>query len=161
MSKFRKSKRPEIPGLSTASLSDLVFTLLFFFIILSNISDETRNVKVKFEEPVATEYNSSDKQVPYIYIYAGQSIDASQQENQTNTVVQVNDRIVAVPELKAHFLQLKAGFPTAEQIRIVASVRADKDTPMQVIRDIENALREAKILKVNYAVRNTTIHQER
>lgn len=154
MSKFRKNKRPEIPGITTASLSDLVFTLLFFFIILSNISDETLNVKVKYEEPVATEYDIADKQAPYIYIYAGQAIDESLQDKNPNTVIQVNDQLVVVPELKSHFQQLKSGFSATEQARIIASIRADKDTPMQVIQDIETALREAKILKVNYTIRN-------
>jgi biopolymer transport protein ExbD len=156
VSRFRKSERREIPGITTASLSDLVFTLLFFFLILSNISDETPAVKVKLEEPVATEYAAPGKQASgtCIYIYAGQAAGESRQARNPNTVIQVNDRFVAASELKNHFVQLKSGFPAAEQAHITASVRADRNTPMRVIQEIESALREAKILKVNYTVRD-------
>jgi biopolymer transport protein ExbD len=154
MSKFNKSQRREIPGITTASLSDLVFTLLFFFIILSNISDETLNVKVKLEEPVATEYYAPDRQAPCIRIYAGRMTDESPQGKNPGTVIQVNDRFVAASELKSHFAQLKSAFPFTEQTRIIASIRADKNTPMHVVRDIESALREVRILKVNYTIRN-------
>ena len=46
-------RRHEVPGLNTASLPDLIFTVLFFFMIVTHMQKET--VKVKFRTPQGTE----------------------------------------------------------------------------------------------------------
>ncbi|MDR1120116.1 MAG: biopolymer transporter ExbD [Dysgonamonadaceae bacterium] len=158
MSKFRRSNKPRIYSTNTASVPDLVFTLLFFFIILSNVGDETPPVKVKLEEPVATAYNAKDKKAPHIYIYIGKAIENHSRENhsnekETNTCIQINGQWVTLPEIKSYFLRIKSGHSLAEQAQMTVFIRADKDTPMHVIHAIEKILREVGVLKINYAVR--------
>jgi biopolymer transport protein ExbD len=138
---------------NTASVPDLVFTLLFFFIILSNISDETPPVKVKLEEPVATAYNAKDKKAPHTYIYIGEALENHSREKEANTSIQINGQWITLPEIKNCFTRIKSGLSLAEQAQMTVFIRADKETPMQVIHEIEKTLREVNVLKINYAVR--------
>ena len=56
MSKFNKNKEKSTPQVSTASLPDIVFMLLFFFMV-STVMREV-DLKVKMEQPEATEIKS-------------------------------------------------------------------------------------------------------
>ena len=53
MGKFNKTGKKEMPALNTSSLPDLIFTLLFFFMIVTTMREVT--LKVKFKVPQATE----------------------------------------------------------------------------------------------------------
>ena len=52
MSMIRRSKR-EMPGLNTASLPDLIFTVLFFFMIVTHMRTDV--MKVRYQTPQGTE----------------------------------------------------------------------------------------------------------
>ena len=45
MSKFKKKKTGDLPAISTASLPDIVFMLLFFFMVATVMRDSTLMVK--------------------------------------------------------------------------------------------------------------------
>jgi biopolymer transport protein ExbD len=149
MSKFKKNGRQPAPAFDTASLPDLVFTLLFFFIILSNVSDVIPEVKPNLEEPVATAHSAPDPQALHTRIYIGQY----RTEENTAATIQVNDRLITLAELKSCLTQLKSRLSTEEQTRMTVSIHADKDTPMHVIQSIEHVLRDVRMLKLNYAVK--------
>ena len=53
MGKFNKTGKREMPALNTSSLPDLIFTLLFFFMIVTTMREVT--LKVEFKIPQATE----------------------------------------------------------------------------------------------------------
>jgi biopolymer transport protein ExbD len=61
MSKFKKSGSKELPPISTASLPDIVFMLLFFFMVSTTMREVTLNVKIKL--PTATELSKLEKKV--------------------------------------------------------------------------------------------------
>ena len=69
MGKFNKSGKREMPELNTSSLPDLIFTMLFFFMIVTTMREVT--LKVQFKVPAATELEKIWKQkslVSFIYI---------------------------------------------------------------------------------------------
>ena len=47
MSKFKKDSGKELPPISTASLPDIVFMLLFFFMVSTTMREVTVNVAQK------------------------------------------------------------------------------------------------------------------
>ena len=53
MSRFRQKQKHEVPGLNLAAMPDLIFTVLFFFMIVTHM----RDVKpmVRFTIPQGTE----------------------------------------------------------------------------------------------------------
>ena len=59
MSKFNKGKKKDSPGISTASLPDIVFMLLFFFMVTTVMREV--DLKVKLETPEATEIEKIEK----------------------------------------------------------------------------------------------------
>lgn len=67
MSMFTRRQR-EVPGLNTSSLPDLIFTVLFFFMIVTHMRKAT--LKVRFQQPQGTEPDATAAQVgSNIYIY--------------------------------------------------------------------------------------------
>ena len=59
MSKFNKKKKGELPAVNTASLPDIVFMLLFFFMVATVMRDN--ELKIKNELPAADQVEKLDK----------------------------------------------------------------------------------------------------
>ena len=59
MSKFRQNKSKEMPGVSTASLPDIVFTVLAFFVVVSSMKQS--DLKVEITKPTGKEIIQLDK----------------------------------------------------------------------------------------------------
>lgn len=53
MGKFNKTGKRGMPELNTSSLPDLIFTMLFFFMIVTSMREVT--LKVQFQVPQGTE----------------------------------------------------------------------------------------------------------
>ena len=69
MAKFKKNKSGDLPAISTASLPDIVFMLLFFFMVATVMRDST--LMVQNTLPAADQVQKLDKKDRVIYIYAG------------------------------------------------------------------------------------------
>ena len=74
MSKFKKKKGGDLPAISTASLPDIVFMLLFFFMVATVMRDST--LMVKNQLPAADQIQKLDKKDRVMYIYAGELLFA-------------------------------------------------------------------------------------
>lgn len=73
MSKFKKNKSGEQPAISTASLPDIVFMLLFFFMVTTVMREQ--DLLVKVSPPEATEAEKIDRKDLVSYIYIGSPIE--------------------------------------------------------------------------------------
>ena len=69
MGKFNKSCKRALPELNTSSLPDLIFTMLFFFMIVTSMREVT--LKVQFKVPAATELEKLEKKSLVSFIYIG------------------------------------------------------------------------------------------
>lgn len=74
MSKFKKKSGGGTPAISTASLPDIVFMLLFFFMVTTVMREVT--LKVKNEKPFATEIKKLERKSLVTYLYVGKPKDA-------------------------------------------------------------------------------------
>jgi len=72
MSKFRKKGGKELPPISTASLPDIVFMLLFFFMVSTTMREVTYMVQIKL--PEATELSKLEKKSLVSYFYVGEPL---------------------------------------------------------------------------------------
>lgn len=68
MSRFRR-RTHSVPGLNTSSLPDLIFTVLFFFMIVTHMRKTV--LKVHFQVPQGTELTRLTKKSAVSYIYIG------------------------------------------------------------------------------------------
>lgn len=149
MNRFRKSGGREVPSLNTASLPDLIFTLLFFFMISTNLKDNP--AKVKFDLPKADEIENITS-VPYdITVFAGNPNIQQKKATEKAAFLQVDDRVLTLSELPEYFQQCKS----RRNEEPIITLKADKYTPMGIIDDIKKMLRETGINKIRYVVSAT------
>ena len=73
MSKFKKKQGNVTPGISTASLPDIVFMLLFFFMVVTKMRDTELMVKVN--TPQASELTKLEKKTLVNFIFVGRPTD--------------------------------------------------------------------------------------
>lgn len=129
-----------VPGLNTASLPDLIFTVLFFFMIVTHMRRVT--LRVKYQMPEGKELTQLARKTTTTYICIGKPIKGAQ-GSANEMVVQVNDKIVPIQ-------QLADALPKGNNDRD-ACIKADRQTPMWMIMEIKQALRKSGILHINYS----------
>ena len=149
--KLYRGRNHEIPTLNTASLPDLIFSILFFFMLVVHMRKAT--VHVKYQVPMATElsrmYNNSSIQ----HIYIGRPINKLGKVESNKMVVQLNDNITTIPEIKKYLIQLSAVLPPEQRKQLSVSIKADRHADMGMIMDLKQALREANVLNINFTAR--------
>ncbi len=137
-----------MPALNTASMPDLVFAILFFFMVTTTMRSETLMVKMKL--PNASEVQKLEKKSLVTYINIGPAMDA---RFGTGTQMQLNDKFAEVADIQDYIAQEKASMNEADQQLMTVSIKADEETRMQYISDVKQALREAYALKISYSAR--------
>ena len=148
MSRFKTTRNREVPGLNLAALPDLIFTVLFFFMIVTHMREVTP--KVRYEVPQGTEIEKGRK-AGLVYLFIGKPVDAQGHVVGDETRIQLNDRYVTVAQLPEEIDKERAKMSEDERARMTVSIRADMDTEMGVINDVKQALRRAGALNINYS----------
>ena len=146
MSKFKKKKGGELPAISTASLPDIVFMLLFFFMVATVMRDNSTMVENTL--PVADQIEKLKKDRT-MFIYAGKP--SSQYSNLgTEGRIQINDSFVSLDAIQSAILEYKATLNEAFKDKIVVALKVDEKTNAGIVSDIKQKLREANALKIMY-----------
>ena len=148
MSRFRHNQNRDVPGLNLAALPDLIFTVLFFFMIVTHMREVTP--KVRYEVPQGTEVEKGRK-AGLVYLFIGKPVDAQGHVMGDETRIQLNDRFVTVGQLAEEINNERAKMSEDERQHMTISIRADRDTEMGVINDVKQALRKAGALNINYS----------
>ena len=149
MGKFNKSGGREMPELNTSSLPDLIFTLLFFFMMTTTMRET--ELKVKFTPPQATELTKLEKKSLVTYLYVGKPQDKYAKVLGTESRIQMNDKFIEVAEVEDYVSQARSNMKEEDQGYMTVSLKVDKETPMGIVSDIKQALRDAQALKINYS----------
>lgn len=151
MSKFRKSGSKELPPISTASLPDIVFMLLFFFMVSTTMREVTLMVKVTL--PAATELSKLEKKSLVSYIYVGPPHKQYQKMFGTEPRVQLNDAFANVSDIPDYIIAEREARDEAEIPFMVTSLKVDEYTKMGIVQDIKQELRKSAALHINYSSR--------
>jgi len=149
MSRFRDHSRREVPGLNLAALPDLIFTVLFFFMIVTHMRQV--EPKVRYQVPQGSEVVKDVRKTGLVYILIGKPIDSEGRITSEETCIQLNDQLVSVEEIAARIREIRAKMPEDTQQFLTVSIRADRDTEMGIINDVKQALREAGALNISYS----------
>ncbi|WP_081210441.1 ExbD/TolR family protein [Salegentibacter sediminis] len=148
MSKFKKKTNEGQPAISTASLPDIVFMLLFFFMVVTVMRQNTLMVKNKL--PYANQVEKLDKKDLVMYIYAGKPSPRYQQRFGTEARIQLNDKFASVSEVQ-QFIYSERETKREELIPyLTTALKVDEETNMGLVSDIKQELRKAEALKINY-----------
>ena len=149
MGKFNKTGKREMPASNTSSLPDLIFTLLFFFMIVTTMREVT--LKVEFKIPQATELEKLEKKSLVTFIYVGKPMREFRQKMGSESRIQLNDAFAEVSEIQDYITAERLSMEEADQAMMTVSLKIDKETKMGIVSDIKNALRQAYALKINYS----------
>ena len=145
---FRRRKR-EVPGLNTASLPDLIFSVLFFFMIVTHMQKVA--VKVQFRTPQGTELTRLTKKTAVTYIYIGKPEGNLQKTLGTATRIQLNDKFGNLDEVVDYISAERERMSPEDQQQMTVSVKADRTTKMSIIDNVKQALRKAKAYRISYS----------
>ena len=139
---IRRKKHRSVPGLNMASMPDLIFTVLFFFMIVTHMRNET--VKVKLQVPQGTEVTKSSNKFSTINIYIGRN-------NYGDTQIQVNDRVCSIEQVGALVQNFKSNLSEESQENLIINLRADRNTDMGIVNDLKKELRNVGALTIRYS----------
>lgn len=135
-SKFMRTSR-SMPGLNLASMPDLIFTVLFFFMLVTHMRDD--NLKVKYEVPAGTEVRKLEQKTAVVNIYIGEG------------GIQVDNQLVTLKGILPYVNQVRKNLSAENQEKLLVSIKADKKTPMGLIADVKKELQKSFALKINYS----------
>ena len=131
--KFKK--RSEVKSeISTASMPDIIFMLLVFFMV-TTVLREYEGLPLILPSAKKIEKLESKRNTTHVWVSkAG--------------LVSIDDKRVPIPAVR-NVIYAKI----AENPKLIISLKADRDTPMKVITNVQQEFRHANALKVNYAAK--------
>jgi biopolymer transport protein ExbD len=148
MGRFKDSKSGSMPKISTASLPDIMFILLCFFMVSTTMRETTLIVKIRL--PGASEVQKLERKNLVSYIYVGQPIKTSYG---TESRIQLNDQFATVQDIQGFVAVEREARDEADRRLMTTSIKADRDTRMGIVSDIKQELRKAGAFKINYSSR--------
>jgi len=154
MSKFKRKIKVGSQEISTASLPDIVFMLLFFFMVTTVMRETT--IKVVQKMPGATEVKKLEKKSLVSYIYIGKPRQNFQAMYGTEPRIQLNDAFAKVDDIRNYIISEREKVDENERPFLTTSLKVDQNTKMGIIVDIKQELRKASALKINYSTRKVT-----
>ena len=134
-SMFHGRRRHHVPTLNVASMPDLIFTVLFFFMIVTHMrSDE---VKVRLEVPAGSEVKKLAGHPAIVNIYIGRLGDKETRRQDNTWLVQLNGDIVSPKEIPARINAIRSKLSPENAERLTVSFRADRHAPMGLVSDVK------------------------
>ena len=142
----RRFRRPDhsLPELNMASLPDLIFTVLFFFMIVTHMRDVDK--QVQYQIPAGTEVEKEQHKSAVVHIYIGLPLDGSTD----NYCIQLNNQLATVGDIARFINEERKGMSAEDQERMTISIQADREVPMRVINEVKKALRQSYALNISY-----------
>jgi len=151
MSMFKKEGKKEMPGISSGSLSDIVFMLLFFFMVTTQMRETENKVVVKI--PQASESVKLERKDLSSYINIGTPIRHLQAQYGTDARIQLNDSFKTVDDIRDFVAAERDSKSEADRSFMTICIRADQDVRMGIITDVKQELRRCSALKIMYSAR--------
>ena len=154
MAKIRRSDKREMPALNTSSLPDIIFMLLFFFMSVTSMKEVT--YKVTIQNPQATELTKLEKKSLVRYIYVGTPTAEFRKQYGAETRIQLDDAFADAKEIGDFIINERSSMKEQDQGLMTVSIKADKETKMNVITDIKQELRRSYALRISYSATQRT-----
>jgi biopolymer transport protein ExbD len=157
MAKFRKEGKKKLPGISTASLPDIIFMLLFFFMVATVMREVTLVVKVS--APEATEVQKLEDKSLVSFIYIGKPTKALAAKWGDDDRIQLNDAFAEVGQVRDFIAISVEKIPDYNRKKHIISMKVDENAKMGIVTDVKQELRKANALKINYSTRKQSVEE--
>ena len=153
MAKFIKKGDKGTPGINTASLPDIVFMILMFFMVSTSMRQTDRMVNVKL--PEATEIVRLERKDLSCYIFIGTPSLQYQKEFGTDSRIQLNDSFRNTSDIRDFIAAERESLDEVDREFMTVSLKIDENTRMGIVTDVKQELRRCSALKIMYAARKT------
>ena len=151
MSRFRTGKDKSIPAINTASLPDIVFILLLFFLLTSSMRSGEALVTVRL--PEASEAAKLERKDLASYISVGTPVAHNQAIYGTDSRIQLNDSYKTVNDIRDFIASEREGLTEDKRPFMTVSLKVDIGTRMGIVSDIKQELRKTSALRIMYNAR--------
>ncbi len=131
--KFEKKRAATKQEIPTSSMPDIIFMLLLFFMVATTLREQEIFVKFTLPEAKAVEKIENKRLVSYIWVGQDEKI-------------QIDDNIVKVKAIQKIMYDKRVALPN-----VIVSLRVDKNSRMGLVTDIQESLRKADALRINYS----------
>jgi biopolymer transport protein ExbD len=149
MAVMKKKGEREVPAMSTTSLPDVVYIILFFFMLSTSMRDQ--ELMVKYRLPEATEVQKLEKKNLVSYIHIGVPVLHMQAKYGTAPLIQLNDSYKTTKDILDFAAAERDKLSEADRASMTICLKADGCTKMGIIADVKQELRRANALKLSYA----------
>ncbi len=172
MSKFKKVDERSAPGMNTASLPDIVFMLLFFFMVATTSKENDPTVKVTSPEGTRTEDLTPYKQRSEIdFLYLGVPRNPNRVSDfKFGCALSLDNVVIANPDglystndvsrWKIDKFNQKPGTFNTPIEKVITCVKADQNAPTGLIFDIRKQLQDIDARKIAYAVNDKSVNTD-
>jgi biopolymer transport protein ExbD len=150
MGRFKEKKSSGIPKISTASLPDIMFILLCFFMVSTTMRETTLIVKIRL--PNASEVQKLERKNLVSFIYVGQPLKGTYG---TESRIQLNDQFATIDDIQGFIATEREARDEADRRFMTTSIKADRETRMGIVTDIKQELRKGGAFKINYSSRKS------
>ena len=151
MSKFGGNSKKEVPQPSSGSLSDIVFMLLFFFMVTTQMRETENKVMVRL--PEATQSVKLERKDLASYINIGTPTRQYQAQYGTDARIQLNDSFKTVDDIRDFIAAERESMSEGDRQFMTTVIKADEDVRMGIITDVKQELRRCSALKIMYQAR--------
>ena len=142
MAVMKKKGNKELPAISTASLPDVIFMILFFFMVSTTMREQ--EVLVRYKLPNASEIQKLEKKSLVSYINIGVPVTHMQAKYGTAPRIQLNDSFKTAKDIGDLIAAEREQLNEADRAQMTTSIKADVYTKMGIITDVKQELRSAK-----------------
>ena len=156
MSKFGKKKTRELPKMNTASLPDIIFMILFFFMITTSM--RKAEIRVIVRMPEASEAAKLERKDLASYIYIGTPTLAYQNLYGTDSRIQLNDSYKSFEDIRDFIAAEREARSEVDRPFMTTVLKVDQSTRMGIVTDVKQELRRCSALKIMYIARKAATH---
>ena len=146
MSKFRKKAKTK-QDIPTSALPDIIFMLLFFFMVTTVLRETTINVLQRIPQAIELRKLQRKSLVSYLYIGKPKKSEVFGEEPR----IQANDVFIDTKDIVMWVTQEKDKLDEVERDQLTVSLKVDKEAKMGLISDVQLELRNANARKLMYS----------
>ena len=153
MAVMKKKGKKGVGAISTSSLPDIIFMILFFFMVSTTMRDQ--ELLVKYQLPEATEVQKLEKKQLVSFIHIGPPSVAMTPKFGTGPRIQLNDSYRQPKDIGDFIAAERDKLNESDRAQMTVCLKADRATLMGTVTDVKQELRKASALKISYASAKT------
>lgn len=148
MAHFKKKSANTKQEIPLSSMPDIIFMLLIFFMVTTVFREVELMVDVDFTRAENIEKIEQKRLISYIFVgpqrLSGNSVG--------ETRIQIDDALIDDVSAVQNIMYDKL----MAQPKLIVSLRVDADAEFGVVTDIQEELRDAGALRINYSTKQET-----